>query len=388
MKIALDFANPVVGGIMSYLKEMLMYLPEVDHENEYLLLIAEHRYEMIREYLPMSGVKCLVVPHVDNTVYRFIWGQIALPFILKKEKIDVLFNVNSQVPLLKMRCKKVVLVGTVGPFLDDFISNFNIVYRVKLRILAKAIVAEAKRADMTIFESKFTKDLFVEKYGYQGRHRINHHGRPVVRHGDSDCESIIKVRKKFGLENDFFLYVTDVRRYKNLERLIEAFAIVRKRVKRPIECVIAGEIMSESYFRGLLDLCMTLGVEDSFRFIGKCEFYEELPSLRMGCLGFVFPTKFENLSYSLVEALTYGLPIITSTGTAMPETCQDAALYFKPEDTHGLADAMHSLANDSDLRESLGKRSIERSLQFRDMREEISFNMEIFREVCGVSVKM
>jgi len=388
MKIALDFANPIAGGCMSYLKEMLTYLPEVDQENEYLLLVAKYRYDMIRDYLPVNGVRCIIVPHVNHTVYRFFWMQIGLPFVLRRERADVLFTLNSLAPLLRLKCKKVVVVGTVGPFLEEFVQMFDVLERIKLRILEKAIVIVTKLADMTIFESKFTRDLFVDKYAYKGRHCINRHGRPIVGDDDYNPESIARVRKKYGLANEYFLYITDVRRYKNIERLIVAFASVRKRAKKGIDCVVAGAILSDAYLRELLDLCRIYGVEDSFYFVGKCDYYEELPYLRLGCLGFVFPTKYENLSLSLIEALTYGLPIITSTGTAMPETCQDAAIYFEPEDTHGLADAMLALADDVELRETLKQKSLKRALHFRDIRDEISFNLEIFREVCGVSVKM
>lgn len=381
MRIALDFANPLAGGIMTYLKEMLRYLPEVDSENEYILLLADYKYKMIQDYLPIKNVKCIVFRYLQSNAYRFLWGQFVLPFFLKREKIDVLFNVNSQGPFVRLKCKKVILVSTLGPFMDDFIQFFSFFQRINLRIKAKAIITTINCADITIFESNFTKNLIENKYGFRGLCLVNYHGRPVIQSGNDNFESLNRVRKKYKITNDYFLYTTVVYRYKNFERLIEAYAIVQKKLQRKVDFIVAGELISKSYLQELESLCSFYGVKDSFRFIGKVEYFEELGSLRYGCIGFVFPTKFENMSYALVEALTYGLPIITTTGTSMPEACGKAALYFQPEDTYELADAMLRLVNDSNLRATLKSESLKQAKLFKNMKEEILFNLDVFQKV-------
>tara|TARA_B100000315_G_scaffold254958_1_gene297138 strand:- start:364 stop:1524 length:1161 start_codon:yes stop_codon:yes gene_type:complete len=381
MKVALDFTFDLVGGTVIYLKEMIRFIPEIDQENEYLLLVSDKGYELVSDLLPQSNIKCKILPHLKNPLYHFLWEQISLPLLLEKEQVDILFNVNSRAPLRKLKCKKVILIGTLGPFINDFIKCLNYAEQIKIKILSRLIVTSIKLNDITIFESEYTRDLLVEKYGIKGEFRINHHGRPIFNRGDYSLESINEVKNRYGLMNDYFLYVTDLRKYKNIERLIKAYAKIQKHLKEPTDFVIAGKIISRSYFNEIMDLCSTYEVKDSFHFLGGVDFFTHLKPLSLGCIGFVFPTKYENLSYALVEALTYGLPIITSTGTAMPETCGDAALYFKPEDTGELADAMLLLANDSDLRESLKVKSLKRALNFKDMREEILYNIDIFKQV-------
>jgi len=56
-------------------------------------------------------------------------------------------------------------------------------------------------------------------------------------------------------------------------------------------------------------------------------------------------------------------------------------LFFEPEDTKGLADAMLCLANDPKLRETLKQKSRRRAGHFNGIKGDIRFNLGIFREV-------
>jgi len=64
----------------------------------------------------------------------------------------------------------------------------------------------------------------------------------------------------------------------------------------------------------------------------------------------IFPSPFENFTYTLVEALVCGAPIICSNTTAMPETCQEAALYFDPYNTEEMSEQISQLLNNEKLR--------------------------------------
>lgn len=381
MRIALDFAFRLTGGVIPYLKEMVRLLPEVDPENEYLLLVTDKGYEMVKSYLPKRNIEYKIMPWLKNgIILRCFWEQIVLPFLLYKNDVDVLYSINNRAPFLSIGFKRVVLLGTLGPFIDEFIQHLGFWASVKHRLLAKLIILSLGHADMTIFESYYTKEMIEEKYGYRGRWCVNHHCRPSFKREGYSLEYMNSIRKEFGLERDYFLYTTYVREYKNLERAIEAFASIQEELKKPVDFIVAGPADSQDYLKKLLELCSAYGVENSFRFIGKVE-HEKLAPLALGCLGYVFPSKFENSSAALVEALTYGLAIVTSTGTAMPETCGEAAIYFEPQDTKGLADAMLRLANDQDMRETLKDKSLKRAAHFNDMKGDIRFNLGIFREV-------
>ncbi len=69
---------------------------------------------------------------------------------------------------------------------------------------------------------------------------------------------------------------------------------------------------------------------------------------------FVFTSEAENFPIVLLEAMTAGLPIITTHGTGCAEVVGDAALLVEPKDIDGLRTALLQLTGDSDLRDRLG----------------------------------
>ena len=67
------------------------------------------------------------------------------------------------------------------------------------------------------------------------------------------------------------------------------------------------------------------------------------------------------MSNAMLEAMASGLPIAASNRSAVPEILGDAALYFDPVQPEEIAEAMHSLMEDSALRERCAWRAYERS---------------------------
>ncbi len=377
MKIALDYAFTLAGGVIPYFQEMMRHLPSTDMVNEYLILITRQGEDMVKDLLPAPNIHYLRIEKTISSKYRLYWEQVCLPTLLERYGIDVLFSFNNCVPLRRTRFKKVMLLGTLGPFYDEFIDYHDFFSRKELKLLKKLVVASMKASDITVFESHFTADLIKNKYGFKGRYVVNHHGRFEVNLADLTEESVTRVTNKFGIRKDYFLYVSYVRKYKNLDRLIDAYASTKGKMQKEVDFIVAGSSFPEGYVNSLVAKCRTKGIGDSFHFIGMVDRATDLGSLMAGCYAYMFPSKYENLSYALIEALSHGLPILTSTGTAMPETCGDAALYYDPEDTQGMADCMLRVVNEPGLATSLRQKARERAPLFRLPKDDILFNLEI-----------
>ena len=75
----------------------------------------------------------------------------------------------------------------------------------------------------------------------------------------------------------------------------------------------------------------------------------------------IFPSPFENFAYTLVEAMSCGAPIVCSNTTAMPETCEDAALYFNPYDVSEITEKIKIVLSNNQIRESLTQKSMARA---------------------------
>ena len=79
----------------------------------------------------------------------------------------------------------------------------------------------------------------------------------------------------------------------------------------------------------------------------------------------VFPSFEEAFGMPILEAMSYGVPVITSNSSAMPEIGGDAALYVDPHSVSDISDAMQRVADDDALARELSRRGKQRAGQFR-----------------------
>ena len=79
---------------------------------------------------------------------------------------------------------------------------------------------------------------------------------------------------------------------------------------------------------------------------------------------FAFPSLDEGFGMPVLEAMTAGTPVLTSTRSALPEVAGDAALLADPEDTGALVHALQSLTQDEELRARLARLGVERARLF------------------------
>ena len=69
--------------------------------------------------------------------------------------------------------------------------------------------------------------------------------------------------------------------------------------------------------------------KDRFKFYGYVEF-EKLQKFFQEAYCFIYPTLNEGYGYPPIQAMQYGVPVLASACTSIPEVCKDAVLYFNP----------------------------------------------------------
>ena len=75
-----------------------------------------------------------------------------------------------------------------------------------------------------------------------------------------------------------------------------------------------------------------------------------LAALYRACTVFAYPSRYEGFGLPVLEAMSYGAPVVASSAGGIPEAGGDAALYVPPGDVTALAAALRSVANDPRLR--------------------------------------
>ena len=160
--------------------------------------------------------------------------------------------------------------------------------------------------------------------------------------------------------------------------LLRAWALVH--VRRP-DAVLAlrgsGELEAE-----LRALAAELGLGDSARFV------EPLPDLSLAYADadlFVLSSLWEGLPYVILEAMSHGLPVVSTNVDGIPEAVTDgeSGLLVPARDPAALAEVIARLLDDPDARARMGEagqRIVRERFGLERMADEL---VKIYREVAG-----
>ena len=237
---------------------------------------------------------------------------------------------------------------------------------------------------MVCVSEAFRKEVCKKTGISVSRTQVVYHGvSPAFRTG-KDLQDQDTVRNKLGLEYPFVLSVSTINPHKNYETLIRAFSrVIESPELSAYHLLIAGGIGVSSTYEMLLKLVEDLNLKDKVNFLGRVD-HKNLVSYYRAADVFVFPSRLETFGHPLIEAMAAGTPVVSSDLPVCQEICQDAALYFEPEDDVLLARHIQRVLRNQDLGRKLARRGVERSRIFSwDVAARQT--IEVFQQVAGNS---
>jgi len=134
---------------------------------------------------------------------------------------------------------------------------------------------------------------------------------------------------------DYILYVGNAYPHKNLERLIQAFSIVRK--TRNIKLVLAGD--DKYFYPRLKKYSNEIGMEADIIFFGEAN-DRQLISLYSQCSCLVFPSLMEGFGLPNLEVLSCHKFPVASNIPVFREIWKDTLEYFDPNSVYSMAKAI------------------------------------------------
>ncbi len=144
---------------------------------------------------------------------------------------------------------------------------------------------------------------------------------------------------------------------KGLVPLLESLA--KLRVERPdAHLVVIGKQKTKSKIPAVLD---RLGLQDAVTFVSGVP-QERIVELYAEAQVAVVPSLYEGFSLPAIEAMACGVPLVATTGGALPEVVGDAALTVPTNDPSALAIAIDQMLGDPELRARLGEAGRDRVL--------------------------
>ena len=357
------------GGIGRYTRELINELAKIDDINEYLIFVTSQGGEL---YQPQNARFIKVVVNIR----WYSWQeQIWWPLILYQQKIDLMHFLHWNAPLFYHKAFLITVHDLILlRFPDRHASTLPAVFYWIKYIAHKLVLQSAVRRARKIFvPSKFVKNDLIEKlkvaeekiivtYEGVGLHQQCHRDSPVG--GEAipfiarDCFVVPPAGgtpRNDMLAEPYLLYVGTAYPHKNLERLLEAFAILKKSWPKPLSLVLVGR---DNYFYQRLKYLARKQYSDlPIIFLNEVS-DAELADLYHNASAFVFPSLSEGFGLPPLEAMSHGVPVLASNASCLLEILGDAALYFDPYKPEELANQASRILIDENLREKLIKNGL------------------------------
>lgn len=310
-RIGIDARLYSQTGVGRYIRNLLENLSTLSTDNEYVVFVNDEDWKDI-QYLKMAFIFKKI-----NVRWHSIQEQLEMPLLLWKERLDLLHVPYFNVPLL---CPVPFIVtihdltilthstGRASTLPGPLYSLKHFVYK---RVLSHAV----HNACHIIVPSYTVKDS-IKIFFPTSRVPISVTYEGVKPYITSTIAPIT---------TPYFLYVGNAYPHKNIEYLLSVF----KQYRGDTQLVLVGE---EDFFYKRLKK----EIQDKRVIVYGKATDEELAALYSNAKALVFPSLSEGFGLPLVEAMTYGCPILASDITVFREICQDAARYFDPTNEQSL----------------------------------------------------
>jgi len=321
LPIALDASYSLgrnLSGLGVYSRRILFGLANAHREEEFLYCYRPHRFlRSYHESIPANAFRRLLVGTPPGDLFHAL-----------SQRLDA-------------RGRR-----TVCTFHDLFVMTGDYSTREFRDRFAAQAQRAAESSDLIIAVSRFTASQVEQLLGVTAaRIRVIPHGIDMPAPSDVPRENLV-------------LFVGAIQRRKNIARLVQAF-----------------EQLPNGWRLALAGAPDGFGAADELRAVEQSRRREaidvlgyvsqtELDRLYHRARIFAFPSLDEGFGMPVLEAMAHGVPVITSTRSALPEVAGDAALLVDPVDSDAIGSAMLNLASDEALGENLARRGLERARQF------------------------
>jgi glycosyltransferase involved in cell wall biosynthesis len=173
------------------------------------------------------------------------------------------------------------------------------------------------------------------------------------------------VRARYGLPDEYVLYLGGFDVRKNLVNLLQAWTFAEGPLGASTPLVIAGQLPQHSAFTpDPRKIAQALEIApETVLFPGPIEEAHK-PAVYRGAVCFVWPSRYEGFGLPPLEALSCGVPVVGSETGSTPEIVGDAGVLVPLDDVRGMAGALIAVATDPTLRDQLGTRALAQAARF------------------------
>ncbi len=398
----LDMASGERAGVGHYTYYLVKSLLSEDKKNEYVLFF-DSRFKETAEFNKYSNVTIKYFPYYGIKKYLpILYSQLFISSILNKENLDIYHAPANIVPLFYHK-KSVVTIHDLGAykFPEFFPKKF-----LNLQAFSKKILVPSslKRVAKVIAVSKHTKkDIIAEFKVPEEKIEVVYEGVENNSEACSQIKNFEVVAEKYGISDKYLLFIGTMEPRKNVTTLIKAFRSLRLAYDSPLsnyQLILAGNKgwNDQSIYQAISDAnASILGIKDKrigherrhivksissinttiekrhkterrlnqpVKYIGYVSDSEKTALLCQATC-FVFPSFYEGFGLPVLEAMSLGVPVVTSNISSLPEiTGTDGAVLIDPHKESEISEAIQKIITNKTFKDSLILGGLERSKYF------------------------
>lgn len=285
-------------------------------------------------------------------MFSSAWRSKGVVNELKKLKIDLYHGLSHEIPIgiTKSGVKSVVTIHDL--IHERHPEQYN---AIDVKIYNKKFRYACAHADRVIAISEQTKRDIIDFYKTpEEKITVCYQScNPAFATSVSDEEKQ-RIKKLYGLPDEFFLYVGSVIERKNLMQICKAIAINKNELNIPLVVIGDGKKYKEqvkAYIRqaGIEKQVIFLADKPEIAALPSYKNATDFPAIYQLAIAMIYPSFFEGFGIPVLEALWSRLPVITSHVSCLPEAGGEGAYYVNPSSAADIAAGMKKIYSDKQL---------------------------------------
>jgi len=301
-----------------YVDKLIENLHQLKPVLEIMVLTKTPRVDFIKQAAPSFEV-------MESNFKEFTFSeQLGFNSQIKKLKPDLVHFTKTEQPVL-YRGKVITTIHDLTTARERNPAKNRLVFTVKQWVYRWVIKKVAKKSEILITPSNFVKED-VAQYANVNPEKI------TVTYEAADKIANPPEPLSQAVNRGFLLYVGRPTPHKNLQRAVDAFAIVKK--DHPtLQFILAGK------FDANYQLLKDYSDQRIIRGLVFTDFVSEgqLRWLFEHAKVYVFPSISEGFGLPGLEAMSHGLPVAAANASCLPEVYKDGAIYFDPQNPEDIA---------------------------------------------------
>lgn len=295
---------------------------------------------------------------------------------IKQAKLDLYFAPNFERGLPIGLVKTAVMMHDCIPYITESYSQKGKLINFLKGLFYKYNLRKAKKADLILTNSDFSKRELVNKAGfpenkiiktYLGINKRFHQDNIAT--GTRDLRRVLVMYK---IAKPYLLYYGGLEENKNIETLLISFSKITSRFP-DLKLVIAGKEFKVGWDNKpqpltasaikVLNLIEELKLKHKVIISGEID-NNHIPLVLNNATAFVHLSTYEGFGFAALEALAAGVPLVAARRSSYPEVLKKAAHFVNPEDKDKVAEALQEIIQDKQLRQQLIQKGLEVSKQY------------------------